>query len=42
MHRIQVTARTNVFTIDAPAEPTAVRLDPNLKVLMEASFSRTR
>ncbi len=42
MHRVQMNARNSVFTIDAPAEPTEVRLDPNLKVLMEASFARTR
>ncbi len=42
MHRVQVNSRSNVFTIDAPSEPTDVRLDPNLWVLMEASFSRTR
>ncbi len=42
MHRVQMNARTNVFTIDAPAEPTDVKLDPNLWVLMETSFSKAR
>lgn len=42
MHRVQLTAQRNVFTIDAPSEPTDVRLDPNLWVLMEASFAKAR
>jgi aminopeptidase N len=42
MHRVQINAQRNVFTIDVPAEPTDVRLDPNLWVLMEATFARTR
>jgi aminopeptidase N len=42
MHRVQITSQRNVFTIDVPTEPTDVRLDPNLWVLMEATFARTR
>jgi aminopeptidase N len=42
VHRVQMNAQRNVFTIDVPAEPTDVRLDPKLWVLMEASFARTR
>jgi aminopeptidase N len=42
VHRIQMNARTNVFTIEAASEPTDVRLDPNVKVLMDASFARAR
>jgi aminopeptidase N len=42
MQRVQVNAKTNVFTIDAPSEPEDVRLDPNRWVLMEAKFERGR
>jgi aminopeptidase N len=42
MQRVQVNAKANVFTIDAPAEPEDVRLDPNHWVLMEATFGRER
>jgi len=42
MHRVQINAQRNVFTIDVPAEPTDVRLDPKLWELMEATFARTR
>lgn len=42
IHKVQLNAKTNVFTIDAPSEPTEVRLDPNLWVLMEATFARGR
>jgi aminopeptidase N len=42
VHRVQMNARTNVFTIEAASEPTDVRLDPNVKVLMDASFARAR
>lgn len=40
MHRVQLNAQRNVFTLDVPSEPTQVRLDPNLWVLMEASFTK--
>ena len=42
IHQVQVNARANVFTIDVPSEPADVRLDPNLRVLMEATFERER
>ena len=42
IHRVQVNARANVFTIDVASEPADVRLDPNFLVLMEASFERER
>ncbi|MDA1081713.1 MAG: M1 family metallopeptidase [Gemmatimonadetes bacterium] len=42
IHRVQVNARTNAFTIDVPSEPEDVRLDPNLWVLMEATFGKGR
>ena len=42
MQRVQVNARANVFTIDAPSEPEDVRLDPNRWVLMEATFEQGR
>ncbi len=42
IHRVQIAAQRNVFTIDVPAEPTDVRLDPKLWVLMESTFARTR
>jgi hypothetical protein len=31
-----------VFRIDVPSEPNEVRLDPNLWVLMGATFERVR
>lgn len=40
MQRVQLTAKSNVFTISTPTEPQEVRLDPNLWVLMEATFER--
>ena len=42
IHRVQLNAKTNSFTIDAASEPADVRLDPNLWVLMEATFERGR
>jgi len=42
MHRVQVNAKANVFTIDAPSAPEDVRLDPNLWVLMDATFEKGR
>ncbi|MFN0181910.1 MAG: M1 family metallopeptidase [Gemmatimonadales bacterium] len=42
MQRVQLNAKANVFTIDAPSEPEDVRLDPNRWVLMEATFERGR
>lgn len=38
MERVRVTAKANTFTINAPAAPDSVRLDPNLWVLMDATF----
>ena len=40
--RVQLSAKSNVFTIDAPTEPEDVRLDPNLWVLMDATFEKKR
>jgi len=40
IHRIQLSARQQLFTIDAPAEPTDVRLDPDHWVLMEGTVSK--
>ncbi len=42
MERVQVRAQSNVFTISAPVEPDSVRLDPNLWVLMDATFEKRR
>ncbi|MDX2057463.1 MAG: M1 family metallopeptidase, partial [Gemmatimonadales bacterium] len=42
LHRVQLTAKANVFTIDAPDEPEDVRLDPNRWVLMKAALQRQR
>jgi aminopeptidase N len=42
IHRVQVNAMSNVFTLDVSSEPTEVRLDPNLWVLMEATLQRGR
>ena len=38
--RVELDAKSKVFTIDVPSEPSEVRLDPNLKVLMQATFER--
>jgi hypothetical protein len=42
IHRVELTGRSQQFTIDMPAEPAEVRLDPNLWVLMEATLNRGR
>ncbi len=42
MERVQMSAKSNVFTINAPTEPEDVRLDPNLWVLMDATFHKKR
>jgi aminopeptidase N len=38
MERVRMTAKSNTFTINAPTAPDSVRLDPNLWVLMDATF----
>ena len=40
MERVRVTAKSNSFTINTPTAPDSVRLDPNLWVLMEATFAK--
>ena len=40
MERVRVTAKSNTFTIDAPTAPDSVRLDPNVWVLMDATFGK--
>lgn len=40
IHRVQVSAKVETFVIDAASEPTDVRLDPRLWVLMEASVTK--
>lgn len=40
--RVQLSAKSHVFTIDAPTEPEDVRLDPNVWVLMDATFGKKR
>lgn len=42
MHRVQMNSKANVFTIAVPSEPADVRMDPNLWVLMEATFEREK
>ena len=42
IERVRITGASNVFTIDAPTEPEQVRLDPNLWVLMDATFEKRR
>jgi hypothetical protein len=42
IQRVEMTAKANVFRIDLPSEPNDVRLDPNLWVLMDATFERAR
>jgi aminopeptidase N len=42
IHRVQVDATSNVFRLDVASEPTEVRLDPNLWVLLEATLQRGR
>ncbi|MEN9818830.1 MAG: hypothetical protein RLZ32_2710 [Gemmatimonadota bacterium] len=42
IHRVELTGRSQQFTIDMPTEPAAVRLDPNRWVLMEATLTKGR
>lgn len=42
VHRVEINAKSNVFTIDMDAAPQDVRLDPQLRVLMEATMQRGR
>ncbi len=42
IERVRVNAKSNVFTINAASEPEDVRLDPNLWVLMDATFEKRR
>ena len=42
IHQVEVKARANVFTIDAPSEPEDVRLDPDHWVLMDATLEKGR
>ncbi len=40
IERVRVTAKSNTFTINAPTAPDSVRLDPNVWVLMDATFGK--
>lgn len=40
IERVRVAARSNTFTISTPTAPDSVRLDPNLWVLMDATFTK--
>jgi aminopeptidase N len=42
MQRVDVSAKSQTFTIPAASEPAEVRLDPNQWVLMEAALVRRR
>ena len=42
IERVRLSAKSTVFTINAPTEPEDVRLDPNLWVLMDATFEKKR
>jgi len=42
IHRVQLSAKSNRFTIDLPTEPDSIRLDPGLWVLMDATLERSR
>ena len=42
LKRVEVTAKSHAFTMDVPSEPDAVRLDPNMWVLMDATLVRRR
>ncbi|MCC7132687.1 MAG: M1 family metallopeptidase [Gemmatimonadales bacterium] len=42
IHRLELNAKANAFTIDAPSEPDDVRLDPNRWVLMKSTLQRGR
>lgn len=40
MERVRMTAKSNVFTINTATAPDSVRLDPNVWVLMDATFEK--
>jgi aminopeptidase N len=40
MERVRISGKTNTFTISASVAPDSVRLDPNMWVLMDATFAR--
>ena len=40
IERIQVDAKSNVFTIKVTAEPEKITLDPNMWILMDADFKK--
>ena len=40
VERLRVTEQRNVFTLSVPSAPDSVRLDPNMWVLMDATFTR--
>jgi aminopeptidase N len=42
IHRVEMNAKSNVSRIDVSSEPNDVRMDPNLWVLMDATFERAR
>jgi len=42
IHRVEMNAKAKEFRIDMPSQPNDVRLDPNLWVLMDATFERAR
>jgi aminopeptidase N len=42
VQKVQLNAKSNVFTLDVPSEPEDVLLDPNRWVLMNATFARGR
>jgi aminopeptidase N len=42
IHRLDLKAKSQTFSIPASAEPADVRLDPNHWVLMESSFTKVR
>ena len=42
IERVQLDATSHVFTINASVEPDDVRLDPNMLVLMNASFTQSK
>lgn len=40
IQRVRLTGKSNVFSFSVSAEPQEVRLDPNLWVLMDATFEK--
>jgi len=40
VERLRVTEQRHVFTLNVPSAPDSVRLDPNMWVLMDATFTR--